>query len=311
MTLTEVKGLNLFRLLLKGKATDEQKREYWERYADQTEKRLGKPLWAMSAEEFDEYVILGENMRYGTETGGNCKVCKNRGYIVQKDGEYKRHVVCECMEKRKNRQMITGSVYAELITSKTFENYQIDEEWQKACLHSVKFWTNQKQYPFLYLGGQSGAGKTHLGVAAFYSLVQRGVKGKYVSWRSESRDLKMRMTEFGFYDEKIRELKRVPLLMLDDFLWTNKSDPTEEDLKLAKEIIDERQAKRLRTIFTANYTIKDLNALSEVIGGRIYEASGSKTNFAITFSGNCKNYRAKTQPKLTLMDYDEKSPFDD
>lgn len=310
MTLTEVKGLHLFRLLLKGKATDEQKREYWERHADTTEKRLGKPLWAMDSDEFDEYIILGENLQYGKETGGNCKLCKNRGYVVQKDGEYKRHVVCSCMAQRKNKQMIQSSVYAELIASKTFENFNLTEDWQKERLHSVKFWTNQKKYPFLYLGGATGAGKTHLGIAAFYSLVQRGVRGKYVSWRSESRDLKMRMTEYGFYDEKIRELKRIPLLMLDDFFWTNKCDPTEEDFKLAKEIIEERQAAGLKTIFTANYTIKALNDLSEVVGGRIYEGCGSKTNFALTFDKNCTNYRAKTQPKLTLLDDNELSPFD-
>ncbi|MBQ5930544.1 MAG: ATP-binding protein, partial [Clostridia bacterium] len=185
------------------------------------------------------------------------------------------------------------------------------EEWQRDKLHAVKLWANQKKYPFLYLGGKSGAGKTHLGVAAFYSLVQRGVRGKYMSWRTESRDLKMRMTEFGFYDEKIRELKRVPLLMLDDFLWTNKCEPSEEDFKLAKEIIDERQAANLRTIFTANYTIKELNDMTEVVGGRIYEACGSKTNFALTYGNECKNYRARTQERMTLTEIEDEAPFDD
>lgn len=311
MTATEAKGLNLFALILKGKATEEQKREYWEKHADATERRLGRPLWAMKPDEFDEYNILCENMKYGKETGGNCKICKNRGYTVVKEGEYKTHVTCGCMEMRKQNRIIENSVYAEMITSKTFEKFTLDEDWQREKLHIVKIWTNQKKYPFLYLGGQSGAGKTHLGVAAFYSLVQRGVRGKYMSWRTESRDLKMRMTEFGFYDEKLRELKRVPLLMIDDFLWVQKGEPSEEDFKLAKEIVEERQAAGLRTIFTANWTIKQLNSLSEVIGGRIYESCGSKTNFALTFGTETKNYRARTQQRLTLLDDEEETPFDE
>lgn len=308
MTVAEREELNLFALLLRGVATDEQKRTYWKKYADPTEKRLGKPLWAMSMADFDEYTILEENMQYGKEQGGNCKLCRNRGYVVQKDGKYKRYVECGCMEQRKQKQMIENSGFAELITSKTFENFKIDEAWRKEKLHIVKTWTNQSVYPFLFLGGKSGAGKTHLAIAAFYSLVQRGVRGIFISWRAEIRDLKMRMTEVGFYDEKLRGLKTVPLLLIDDFLWTNGGNPTEEDFKLAKEIIEQRQANGLRTIFTTNWTIKDVNRMSEVIGGRIYESCGSKTNFVLTFGAETKNYRARTQPTL-LEITDEESPF--
>lgn len=310
MTVAERKEISLFALLLRGAATEEQKRDYWQKYADPTERRLGKPLWAMNAKDFDEYNILDENLRYGKEGGGNCKLCKNRGYTVQKDGNYKRYVTCRCMEKRKQKQIIENSGYAELITSRTFENFKIDEEWRKKMLHTVKAWTNQTTYPFLYLGGKSGAGKTHLAIAAFYSLVQRGVRGLFVPWRDQSRELKMRMTEVGFYDEKLRDLKRVPLLLIDDLLWTNSGIPTEEDFKLVKEIIDYRQASGLQTIFTGNWTVRALMELSVVIGSRIYEGCGSKTNFALTFGNETKNYRAMIKPTLIEI-ADERSPFEE
>jgi hypothetical protein len=99
--------------------------------------------------------------------------------------------------------------------------------------------------------------------------------------------------------------------MIDDFLWVQKGEPSEEDFKLAKEIVEERQAAGIRTIFTANWTIKQLNSLSEVIGGRIYESCGSKTNFALTFGKETKNYRARTQQRLTLLDDEEETPFDE
>lgn len=304
------KELYLFGLLLKGKATKEQAREYWQKYADPTEKRLGKPLWAMDESEFDEYNILDENLRYGKEEGGYCKLCRKRGYTVQKDGNYKRYVICRCMEQRRQNKEIANSGYAELITSKTFGNFTVNEEWQSNALRTVKTWAVQNRYPFLYLGGKSGAGKTHLAIAAFYSLVQRGVRGKFISWRAESRDLKMRMTEVGYYDSKIQELKKIPLLLIDDFLWTNGATPSEEDFKLAKEIIEERQANERRTIITANWTIKQMNGMSEVIGGRIYQACGSQTNFAFTYGSEAKNYRARNLPTLTDI-ADVKSPFEE
>lgn len=311
MTALEKQETGLFALLLRGKGTDEQKREYWQKYADTTEKRLGKPLWSMNANDFDEYNVLSENLRYGDLEGGDCKLCRNRGYTVRKDGEYIRHVICRCMAQRRQNQAIENSGYAELITSKTFENYKLNEEWQKNALHVAKAWTRQGTYPFLYLGGKSGAGKTHLAVAAFYSLVQRGVHGKYVSWREQSRDLKMRMTEAGWYDDKIRSLKSIPLLLIDDFLWTNGGVPSEEDFKLAKEIIDARQSNGLKTIFTANWTIKAVNGLSEVVGGRIYEGCGSKTNFVLSFGSETKNYRARVQPSLIELAGELKSPFEE
>ncbi len=300
----------LFNLLLRGGGTDAHKRLYWAKYADPIEKRLNKPLWGMTTEEFEEYKVLDENLKQGNLEGGNCKLCKNRGYTVQFDGIYTTHVPCFCIEQRNQKREIQNSGFADLMTSHTFEKFIISEEWQKNALRAVKAWTNQKQYPFLYLGGKTGAGKTHLAAASFYSLIQRGVRGKYISWREQSRELKMRMTDIGYYDDKIRELKTVPLLLIDDLLWTNGSFPTDEDFKLAKEIIEARQINGRRTIITTNWTIKEMNELSEVVGGRIYEGCGSKTNFALTFGAETRNYRAKTQPTLLPIE-GISSPFDE
>lgn len=309
-TATMPAGVRLFNLLLQGGGTEEQKRLYWERYADQAEKQLGKPLWDMDAEEFEEYKILEENQSYGTEDGGSCNLCRNRGYIVRRDGQYTRYASCSCMEQRKQSREVQNSGYAEKITSQTFEKFTITEPWQKQALQTVKAWTRQTHFPFLFLGGRSGAGKTHLAVAAFYNLIQRGVRGKFISWREQSRELKMRMKEAEAYDAKIRELKFVPLLLVDDLLWANGGGLSEEDFKLAKEIIDVRQANGLRTIFTANWTIKDLIELSEVIGGRIYEGCGSSTNFVLTFGGDTQNHRARKQSTLLEIAGIE-SPFND
>ena len=311
LTATERRGLDLFAMLLSGTATEKDELEYWDRHADYVEKRMGKAIPNMTVDEFEEYKAMDENLKQGDLEGDYCPLCRKKGYVVQVEEGRTTYVTCKCMTERENKAQLLGSTYVHLITTRRLDNFEIKTLWQKAALRKIKAWGNQTIYPILYLGGKSGTGKTHLAVAIFYHFVLRGYRAKFISWRDEVRDLKFRMKEFGYYDRKLRDLKTVPLLMIDDFLWqpTNGTvTPTAEDFQLAKEIIDARINANLRTIITGNYTIGKLNELEEVLGGRIYQSSGSSENFCLTFGDGCENYRAKKAP--TLLDLaDEKDPF--
>lgn len=307
----ENRSRDLFLRLLRGKGTEEEEEEYKTRYMDDEEKLMGKPVYKMTDSEFEEYKVLQENLKWGTLKNGSCNLCRNKGYMMARDGNYTVMRICECIEQRKRNEQVHSSEYAELLLRNTFERFQIKSPWQKDLLRRAKIWTQQKTYPFLFLGGKTGTGKTHLAVAAFYRLYQRGYGAKFVSWRTESRDLKMRMSDYGFYEPKLKELKEIPLLLLDDFLWgANGAMPSDEDFRLAKEIIDARSSKRLLTIITSNFTIRALTELSEELGGRIYEACGSAKNFALTVSQDAENFRLKSAPTLVEIANDETNPFD-
>lgn len=313
LTLNEKRGLSLFNKLLKGMATEKEREEYIRKHATYEEKRMGKLLPEMDGEDFEAYKALEYNLQRGERESGYCPICRNKGFSMIVESGKTTLLKCVCETKRANLQEIANSDFARLITTRRFDNFKIDKEWRKDALHRVKAWIGQKEFPVLYLGGKSGTGKSHLGIAAFYELVQRGQRGRLISWRDESRDLKFRMTEYGYYDKKIRELKTVPLLMIDDFLWnpTNgRSQPSDEDLRLAKEILDGRINMGLRTIITSNYAIGELNRIEVVLGGRIYQAAGTVENFCLGFSDSCENYRANRVPSLIDMD-DVESPYDD
>ena len=312
-TKKEKRGLALFDLLLHGRASAEERTEYINLHDTYEEKRMGKLLSEMSAEDFEEYKALEENLKRADRDGGYCPLCRNKGYTAQVEEGRMRFVTCECEKRRENMALVTESDYAHLVTTKRFDNFEVDKPWRKETLRRVKAWTNQRALPVLYLGGKSGTGKTHLAIAAFYQLVLCGNRGKLISWRDESRDLKFRMTEYGYYDKKIRELKTIPLLMIDDFLWqpTNgNSLPTDEDLRLAKEILDGRINMGLKTIITSNYSIGELNKIEVVLGGRIYQSSGGSENYCVSFGATCENYRAKKIPSLVDL-AEQESPFDE
>ena len=263
---------------MRGELSDEERAEYMERHASQEEKVIGKPMFEMSGEEWEEEKCLAFNSGWGNLAGKPCNICRNK-----------------CMKWRNVEGSMKRSEGYDLLSRCTFSNFTITHDWQKSLLCRVKSWTRQKTYPFLYLGGKTGTGKTHLGAAALMISMRKGNEIEFMSWRADSRDLKMGMTEFHAYRAKLDRFKRAGVLMIDDFLWSPRGGmPTEEDFRLAKEIVDIRIACGLRTIITANYSVRRLCELTEEIGGRINYAAGGSKNFAVTIGASAENYRMST-----------------
>lgn len=305
------RAMELYFLIRDKEATKEQYNEYMTKHASQAEIEMGKPVALMSWEEFEVYKVLDENLQKGKEKGEYCKLCRNKGYTVKRDSKgYIYNIECSCMAQRRTNEKLQQSEYAKMLTSKTFENFNIKFDWQTKMLHACKKWLAQDKYPFLYLGGKSGAGKSHLAVATFVAYLRRGVDSRFVSWRTESRDLKMRMGDYDFYEPKLKELKEVPLLLLDDFLWGNDNQtPTAEDWRLAKEIIDARGENGRRTIFTSNFNLGLIVSYSEVVGSRLFEYTGGENNFDVELGFEAENYRLNGM-KYELLKDNSTTPFD-
>lgn len=289
-------GRSLIIACMNGTASAEEKAEYKARYMEPEERIYGKAVFEMTAKEFLEYNVLRENMQSGNLKYGDCPKCKNKGYIVGIDGAGNEYMEdCECKQKRENMEALNHSEYSALLRRCTFERFTLKEDWQREVLSRCKDWTKQTRFPLLYLGGKTGAGKTHLAVASFRIAVMRGNHGQFVSWRTMSRDLKMNMTS-PEYERRIREMKYVPLLLIDDLFWAVKGGiPSDEDFRLAKEIIDARFYNKRKTIITSNFTPKGMYTLSEEMSGRINEFSGGTKNFSLTFKGEYENYRFKME----------------
>ena len=93
----------------------------------------------------------------------------------------------------------------------------------------------------------------------------------YMSWRDESTALKGMITDSETYSEKVRKLKTVPVLYIDDFF---KDGCSEADLRLAFEIINARyNDETKRTIISSEWGLEWVMDKDEATGSRIYERS--------------------------------------
>lgn len=243
------------------------------------------------------------NRRSGYLPDYNCEKCKNKGCTAH-IGQVGFMVVsiCSCSKIRKTIKNAKESGAWDLIQEKKFENFTAEEEWQKIILESVKQYSLLEKKPWLFLGGKTGAGKTHLVTAAFASILRDDIQGIYIIWpREESRLNGAGFAGADFVEERINELTSVPALYIDDLFKTNDRDlkatkagrelPSKQETDLAFEIINIRYNRRLLTLISSEFDLKGISAFNGAIAGRIQEMCAGY-NFDLV-SDRVKNYRIR------------------
>ena len=292
-------GGRAFELFDKGRTgtlTDEERIEYMRDYADEEERYIGKPMFDMNAYELLQLSCYSVNNMVAKLTKEErtaikkpCRLCRDKRFTVHIDGD--QIIAKDCFCRGKDADPAHKEEY-EKLTSCTFERFRINEPWQKAALRKAKVWLAQSKYPFLFIGGKSGTGKTHLAFAAYGILLKRGIKGEYIPWRSSAKDLKERLKDYTDYgDARISELKNKPLLFLDDALgFSGGGFPSDEDFRLLKELAEARARNGLRTIITSSFRATELYGASKAIGDVIGKACGGTQNFAIEVEQTVKSF---------------------
>lgn len=243
-----------------------------------------------SWDDYEKLKVEAENKRVGTLSDYNCDKCMNRGYTA-KLNEYNRMILvpCGCKKTRASIKAAKQSGAWELMQRCNFENFIAKNEWQKTIKQIVMSYTKQKGW--LFAGGQTGAGKTHLCVAAFKYFFREPVNGIYMRWRNEMR--KMLNAGFSGADEteaRMRDLRSCDVLYIDDLFKTDDTTkPERREIEMAFEIINERGDRKLPTIISSERTIADIASFNQAIAGRIKENCGK---YVIEIEPDVqKNYR--------------------
>lgn len=221
----------------------------------------------------------------------DCEKCKNKGFIFLMNGDELLRKTCECMSYRDSAIRLKKSGLSKSIQKYTFNNYKIEQEFQKLMRDkAVNFIKNNGIC--LFMGGQSGCGKTHLCTAAAGYFLKHGKQVRYLQWRDDTPKIKIGIAD-GSSQNHIEELKKVEVLYIDD-LFKNKegTEPTGADINLAFEIINYRYINsELITIISAQKTLAELLSIDEAIGSRIVEMAGQ---YNISINKDIKkNYRLK------------------
>lgn len=287
-------------LLKKGFAksmTTEERSFYMRNFMTNEERMIGKPIFEMTSEEGKRFNCLCANQEEGDLDGYNCPLCKNKGEILTLFNGYLSCKRCSCMDIRQSLLNMKKSGLCGLLETKTFESYQITEPWQSEIVSRAKKFVDSNSSCFL-LCGQSGIGKTHICTAISAHLLKKGMPLKYMKWIDESRQIKQSVKDQDKYFELMNELKTVQVLYIDDFFKTSKrTTPSDADISLAVEIINERynrsqtSKRRYVTIISTELTVKQLNDMDNALTGRLCEMAGKE--YITHIFGEDKNFRLK------------------
>jgi len=243
----------------------------------------------ISAKRYEELKAEHYNNSEGElhlEDGYNCDICKNKGYVAkvltneQFGYYYEVMTPCKCQKIRRAIHRLNRSGLKNIVKDYTFDKYESAEPWQRTIKTTAQQFLKDQENNWFFIGGQSGAGKTHICTAIAVYYIKHGKEVKYMLWRDEITKIKAVVNEVDQYSQLMTALKETDVLYIDDLFKSGKGEdgkpkpPTSADINAAFEIINYRYNNpKLVTIISSERTLVELNDIDEAIAGHIAEKS--------------------------------------
>lgn len=251
----------------------------------------------LSKEEYEELQCKWANDNEGNlneKDGHNCDKCKNKG-IVYYLNEQRNLVVkdCECMKIRKTLRRAKASGLDNVLSDYTFAKYDAAEDWQKDIKNKAMEFCKDDNSNWFYIGGQTGAGKTHICTAIAGYYIKHGKDCRYMLWRDDAVKLKQLVNDHVEYQKMIEPLKNVDVLYIDDLFKVQRgAEPTGADINLAFELLNSRLLDSEKiTIISSEFPIVEALQFDEGTIGRVYQQTGK---YKIDIPRDiAKNYRLR------------------
>lgn len=273
---------------------------------------LGSDGQALTQQEHEQAKADFYNASEGDmheKDGYDCRICRNKGYIsevVQNQlyGYFCEQLTpCKCWKVRNAIKKLERSGLKNAVKAYTFDKYETPDAWQKHIKDTAIRFCNDNGNGWFFIGGQSGAGKTHICTAIAVHYIRQGMEARYMLWRDEIVRIKALVNEQAEYTQIMQELKTVPVLYIDDLFKVGESHdkqarPTTGDINAAFEIINHRYANPgLVTIISSERTLPELLEIDEATAGRIAERSKA--------GGYCVNLKKDSKRNWRLRGLDE------
>lgn len=237
--------------------------------------------------------------------GYNCSRCHNKGYIAtaQRDrfGQFVEVLaLCKCQQVRSVLKKLKNSGLDGVISKYTIDNFKATEQWQQTIKKAAQTFTENENLTWFFVGGQSGAGKSHICTAICGHYLKQSKDVYYMLWRDDITRLKAMVTDSEKYLEALNKIKTVNVLYIDDLFKNGKDrdggcqNPTAADINIAFEIINYRSLNpNLVTIISSERQITKLLEIDEALAGRIAEKANSNGFFFNIAQDVSKNQRLK------------------
>ena len=219
--------------------------------------------------------------------GIDCEACLNKGHsylvMIDDNGNAQRfYKTCVCMKRRMAVKRLQESGMERAVRRYTFEAFKSETEWQRKMKETALDYLREgvKDGAWLYIGGQSGCGKTHL-CTAVCGVMLRKLSVRYMVWPHEAQRIKALVTDAEKYEEAVEPLRVAEVLFLDDF-WKptlgrdgEETGVTAADIRLAFDVLNYRYINALPTIISSEWFSSELGTIDSAIAGRISEMCGT------------------------------------
>jgi len=173
-------------------------------------------------------------------------------------------------EESQVRQWLLSRGVPECICHASFDNFIATTDSQRSALHAARCLV-EKMRGFLLMFGEPGTGKTHLAVATLRAarvgrfMVVSDLASKVREWMDRQTDTNIETV-----------CRNARLLVLDDV----HSACTTGDVRLARDIIAARHARRAPTVITGSVEIRlFMESLGPTLADRISEACVGQIKF--------------------------------
>lgn len=196
---------------------------------------------------------------------------------------------CTCVKKKMSQERFEKTEIANK-TNYTFKGYKANEDWQKNILKQAIDYVKHFKDNWFYIGGQIGAGKTHICTAILRNIGElNNISYTYIKCDEELEKLKqLTYDNPEEYGNIMYRLKNTGLLFIDDFF---RKPPTDADKAKMFDIINYRYLNNKPCIFSSEKSLPEILNIDEAIGSRIFEMA-KKFNVEIGKDMK-KNYRLK------------------
>ncbi|NPC90994.1 ATP-binding protein [Bacillus sp. WMMC1349] len=209
----------------------------------------------------------------------DCPTCKDElGYLENRDG-IEVWVRCKCVEWRRIRKLMNSSDITAEFEKLQFKNFVTEGKHGlivDAYDCAVDYYKNfdsikDKRKNSIALLGQPGSGKTHLLTAISNKLIKsKNVPVQYFPYVEGFNDLK---DDFEKLEEKLRRMKEVDVLFIDDLFKPLKGKPRATDWQVEQtySVINYRYLNHKPILISSELDIEQLVQIDEALGTRIYE----------------------------------------
>lgn len=262
----------------------------------QLQERFNMSDVKISREEFEQMQVDAFNSSTGDINqydGYDCPLCKNKGFIARLENGYQVVADCKCRKIRATLRRAMKSGLGDVLSECTFDKYIATEKWQQDIKSKAQAFCKDDNAKWFFIGGQSGAGKSHLCTAIVGHYIKAGSDAQYMLWLDESTKLKGLKTDGAEYQRIIALYKETPVLYIDDLFKSQAGEvPTGADIKLAFELINFRLLDKNKiTVISSELTWDDLLKYDEATMSRIYQQTGDYKS--IIGRDIKKNYRLR------------------